>query len=161
MFKFLKLTEVLNHHTLFLSSLNSDRGIMISCNSFFFFWNKASRKQKSCFSCFSSHVIVFCASTYPSLVVAERKKENHKLAWREIVMSQYTVLTRSIRLSQRAFRDSKIESGHLPVYTSSMASPLAQVNISCCFFYFFLIISPYNISTSWSVPLHGWRRLNP
>lgn len=31
------------------------------------------------------------------------------------------MLTRSIRVSQRAFRGSKIESWHLPVYPSSLA----------------------------------------
>ncbi len=70
-----------------------------------------------------------------------RKKINQKLARREIVMSQYTMQPRSIRLSQRAFRNSKIESGHLPVYPSSLSGPVAQVNICFCCSYF--IFGPF------------------
>lgn len=62
-------------------------------------------------------------------------------------MSLYIKWTRSIRLSQMAFRGSKIESGPLPVYPSSLAGLAAQVNICCCcsHFIFDLLMVAYGI----------------
>lgn len=84
-----------------------------------------------------------CASTYPSVVVVVKGKKSGTCLKRGCGES---IHSGSIRLCQRAFRDSKIEFGHLPVYPSSLAGPVAQVNIcSCCsyiiiFFTFSIVV---------------------